>query len=280
MGAAGPQGRAQMVPGDLGWGPGAGPDCAVYTRSVVGHGDRVSGGPLTPVLPPAPCSVTTALGWVYTKAGHPPGAGLGGAQAGKKLGAQTTARARGGTDWLRGWGTGRWPRGLGAEARSPKSPKPEHGKRGCRPVQVTEVAASPRDHAILGWCGRRSHCGHGPQDRPEAPEGALSHSLDPGRGGGTSGRVDWGTAEGRSPASKRLNRVCRAWAGRQERTQGRRTPAQKLAAEQSATLSSGKGGTCLLGGARGEGLSRELCAVGAEREKKRAVSSQETLGAV
>ena len=43
------------------------------------------------------------------------------------------------------------------------------------------------------------------------------------KGGGTSGRVDWGTAEGRSSASRRLNHVCRARAGR--------TTAQKLAAE-------------------------------------------------
>ena len=46
---------------------------------------------------------------------------------------------------------------------------------------------SPRDHAILGRCGPG---GHSLRDRPEAPEGALSHSLDPGQRVGAL-REEW-----------------------------------------------------------------------------------------
>lgn len=45
-------------------GPGAGLDCVVYTHSIVGHGDGVSGGPLTSVMPPRPllCDHSPGLG--------------------------------------------------------------------------------------------------------------------------------------------------------------------------------------------------------------------------
>ena len=143
----------------------------------------------------------------------------------------------------------------------------------------------PGDGAIQGRCGHRSHGGHSPQDRPEALEVGLGHSPAPGRGLGRFGtRVDWGTAEGGSPASKRLNLVRRARAGRQQRTRGCRTPAQAAAAEQRATLSAVERQARAFWAERKEtGLSRrffqsrkEPCAVGAERQN-RAASSQGTL---
>lgn len=97
--------------------------------------------------------------------------------------------------------------------------------------------------------------------------------------------MDWGTAEGGSPASKRLNLVRCARAGRQERTRGCRTPAQAAAAEQRTTLRAVEREARAFWAEREEtGLSRrffqgrkEPCAVGAERQN-RAASSQGTLG--
>lgn len=112
-----------------------------------------------------------------------------------------------------------------------------------------------------------------PEDRPEALEVGLGHSPDPGRGWGRSGpRVDWGTAEGGSPASKRLNLVRCARAGRQEHTRGYRTPAQAAAAEQRTTLRAVEREARAFWAEREEtGLSRrffqgrkEPCAVGAK----------------
>lgn len=57
---------------------------------------------------------------------------------------QTTARARGGTDRLRGWGPGRW------RQEPEESPKSERGKHGCRRRRL-EVAGSRAQLASWGW---------------------------------------------------------------------------------------------------------------------------------
>lgn len=149
---------------------------------------------------PASCSLDLGPGLGLYK-GHPPCARLGGAQAGKELGMQATARARGGTDQLR-VGARRW-------RQSPKSPKTR--ARGAR-LQTTQAGGA---RAQRGWRagGRAATGNHGGL----VPPGQATEALEarpPGRGWGR--REEWAGRLLRvgSPASKRPNLVALC-AGRQ-----------------------------------------------------------------
>ena len=99
----------------------------------MGHGDGVSGGPLTPVLPPRPLlgDHSPGLGLHKGPATHPV-QGLVGAQAGK-LGVQTTAGARGGMTGSggggQGGGQGDWGQRPGARSRPNRSTGSEAADR-------------------------------------------------------------------------------------------------------------------------------------------------------
>lgn len=267
MGAAGPQGEGLAGPRRA-----VGPaPTGLFTPR--GHGTRrwVSGGPRTLVLPPI---LLPDLGpGLGLHKGHPPCARLGGAQAGKELGMQATAGARGGTDQLRGWGPGRW-------RQEPEEPQNQSTRSEAADYTGWRWG-EPGAAGVLGAARPQEPRWTQPPGQARSPRGPA-----PGRGVGAL-REEWagGLLRVGSPASKRLNLVHCARAGRQERTRGRRTPAQAAAAGQSATLSA-EAKEAFWAEREETWLSRcffqcrkESCAAGVEGQK-RAAGRQESLGAL